>query len=396
MPSESEDAKYERKKILFIFDSKFSEWKGTQRFFYEFGNFLVLHEYKVTLIENDRRSAEELMQVAVDLPFNVISLRLRKIFSIYLVPRRIIMDLNPDVIYVNSLNSFPIFPFLRFRIIFGMHVIHVSSFKYALLGQRLKFWIKKLLFSPIVKFIWKNKNIMIHALNTDQRDWIINITKNRFPVKVIGNPVDCEIDDNIAYLENMKKNERFTVLFFGSLSREKGFSGFLSILNFISSNHLLEGVSFIIAGGGKLKSEAEMISRNNSNITFIERPGEEQKRKIMLSSDLFVFPSINENFPITAVEAQSTGLPCLFSDITPLKNMIIEGKNGFCMPLSDGFENRFYEKIIRYRYLWASDYEKYREMRVEIAETTRRLCKENVLPQLLDMVESFLKTRELP
>ena len=115
----------------------------------------------------------------------------------------------------------------------------------------------------------------------------------------------------------------------------------------------------------------------------------------MLSSDLFVFPSINENFSIGSVEAQSCGLPCLFSDITPLKNIAIEGKTGYCLSLDDGFEKRFSDKIAEYLKLWQNDYEGYRKMRIEIAEITRRLCKENVLPQLLDMVESLIKKETL-
>ena len=30
----------ENRKVLFVFDSKFSGWKGTQKFFFEFGNYL--------------------------------------------------------------------------------------------------------------------------------------------------------------------------------------------------------------------------------------------------------------------------------------------------------------------------------------------------------------------
>lgn len=142
-----------------------------------------------------------------------------------------------------------------------------------------------------------------------------------------------------------------------------------------------------------MKQEAETLSRNSKNIRFIERPNDEEKKNIMLSSDLFVFPSVYENFPLTAVEAQSSGLPCLFSDITPLRNIVIEGKTGYCLSLDGAFEKRFFDKIQEYLLLWSNDYERYKKMRVEIAEITSRLSKENVLPQLLDMVESFLKSK---
>ena len=111
----------------------------------------------------------------------------------------------------------------------------------------------------------------------------------------------------------------------------------------------------------------------------------------MLSSDLFVFLYIKENFPFTVIEAQSSGLPCPFSDITPLKNIVIEGKTCYYLPLGKDFEKIFSNKISEYKHPWETDYEKYRSIRIEIAEVTRRMCKEHVLPQLLDMVESFLK-----
>ena len=140
-----------------------------------------------------------------------------------------------------------------------------------------------------------------------------------------------------------------------------------------------------------MRDQAISASQKYENVEFIKRPNDEQKRKLMLSSDLFVFPSINETFSIISVEAQSCGLPCLFSDITPLKNIAIEGKTGYCLSLDDGFEKRFSDKITEYFQTWQNDYNKYVKMRMEIAEITRRLCRENVLPQLLDMVESSIK-----
>ena len=141
----------------------------------------------------------------------------------------------------------------------------------------------------------------------------------------------------------------------------------------------------------KILLYVEELLKIYDDISLSIRPTDEQKKKIMLSSDLFVFPSINENFSIGSVEAQSCGLPSLFSDITPLKNIAIEGKTGYCLSLAEGFEKRFSDKITEYFQIWQNDYNKYVKMRIEIAESTRRLCRENVLPQLLDMVESLIK-----
>jgi hypothetical protein len=37
------------------------------------------------------------------------------------------------------------------------------------------------------------------------------------------------------------------------------------------------------------------------------------------------------------------------------------------------------------------NYEKYKEMRIEISVLSKRLCKEEVLPKLLDMIQYFVQ-----
>ena len=388
------ETKSQRYKIMFVFDSRFAEWKGTQRFFYEFGSYLVEKGCRVELIENNIGFNESPIPLNIDIPFDIISFKFHKIFSIYHLPKKIIQKYDPDVIYVNSFTTFPLIPMSNFRTIYGMHIIHVSSLKYMKRIERLKFNIKRALFILIVRLFWRKKDVAIHALNTEQLDWINGVTKNRFPVWVIGNPVECQIDQNIEHIRNMGKNEKFTILFFGSLSWMKGFSEFLRILDFVEQTGVNEKISFIIAGDGTLIKEAILRTEKFENVKFVRRPDDSKKREIMLNADLFVFPSMFENSSITAVEAQASGLPCLFSDITPLRNLLIYGKTGYSIPLEGDFEKRYFEKIEQYLDLWLTDYDKYRNLRMDISGATKRLCKENVLPKLLDMVESFINDRD--
>lgn len=379
-------------KVLFIFDSKFSEWKGTQKFFYEFGDYLKKNGYTITLLENDRNSKINILPNGMVLPFTIISCRFRKILSIYFIPRKIIDDINPTTIYVNSFNTLPTIPRSNYKVIFGMHVVHVSSLKYMKMGK-IKFRLKSYIFKFIAYLFWKNKDIMIHALNDDQSNWVKKILKNKFPVKVIGNPVACQLVENKEFIEHMRKNDKFTLLFFGSLSKDKGFGKFLKILDYVEKSCIKEKISFIIAGAGVLRQEAINRVIEYNNIIFIEKPDDKRKKELMLSSDLFIFPSINENYPITAVEAQSSGLPCLFSDIIPFRKIVITDKTGYCLSLNHDFEKQFFIKIINYLKMWQTQYKKYIKLRLDIVELSRTLCKENVLPQLLDMMNSFSNSK---
>ena len=40
---------------------------------------------------------------------------------------------------------------------------------------------------------------------------------------------------------------------------------------------------------------------------------------ILQAMDVFVFPSLYEGLPVTLIEAQSTGLPCIISNQVPLE-----------------------------------------------------------------------------
>jgi len=57
----------------------------------------------------------------------------------------------------------------------------------------------------------------------------------------------------------------------------------------------------------------------------------------------------------------------------------------------NNIEKMAYDKIYEYMQLWMNNYEKYKEMRIEISVLSKRLCKEEVLPKLLDMTQYFVQ-----
>ena len=46
---------------------------------------------------------------------------------------------------------------------------------------------------------------------------------------------------------------------------------------------------------------------------------------LMQTMDVFVFPSLYEGLPVTMVEAQASGLPCLISDKVPPECILTDG-----------------------------------------------------------------------
>ena len=74
---------------------------------------------------------------------------------------------------------------------------------------------------------------------------------------------------------------------------------------------------------------------------------------LMQAMDVFVFPSLYEGLPVTMVEAQAAGLPCLISDKVPPECIITEGLVDI-LSLSAGPET-WAERILEKRILHRTD-----------------------------------------
>ena len=75
---------------------------------------------------------------------------------------------------------------------------------------------------------------------------------------------------------------------------------------------------------------------------------------LMQTMDVFVFPSLYEGLPVTMVEAQASGLPCIISDKVPSECILTEGLVNI-MPLSASPE-AWAEKILAMRAIPRTDH----------------------------------------
>lgn len=75
---------------------------------------------------------------------------------------------------------------------------------------------------------------------------------------------------------------------------------------------LPENYYYIIVGKGKLAEELLALDKTNRLRLLGYR---EDVRELLWSSDVFVFPSLQEGLPVALMEAMAAGLPCVASDI---------------------------------------------------------------------------------
>ena len=95
----------------------------------------------------------------------------------------------------------------------------------------------------------------------------------------------------------------------------------------------------LLVGGGEgmtaIQQKVEKLGLKDSVIFTGIRP---DVNRLLQAMDVFVFPSLYEGLPVTMVEAQAAGLPCVISDKVPDECIVTEGLVTV-QKLSDSAEN---------------------------------------------------------
>lgn len=97
-------------------------------------------------------------------------------------------------------------------------------------------------------------------------------------------------------------------------------------------------VRFDFYGNPMTDSPAEEIERAFDAVGFPERIVYHgpvygaDKERVLCRADIFCFPSLNEAFPLTVLEAMSAGLPVVASDVGAVCEAVEDGRGGVIVP----------------------------------------------------------------
>ena len=76
----------------------------------------------------------------------------------------------------------------------------------------------------------------------------------------------------------------------------------------------------LLVGDGRLRADIEKkIQQLHLEDKVILTGVRNDVAELLQAMDVFVFPSIYEGLPVTIIEAQAAGLPCLISDKVPIE-----------------------------------------------------------------------------
>ncbi|MCX9085633.1 MAG: glycosyltransferase family 4 protein [Candidatus Methanoperedens sp.] len=154
-------------------------------------------------------------------------------------------------------------------------------------------------------------------------------------------------DKNIIRTELEIPDNRIVFIWVGRLIEEKRPDILLHL--FLQFGDLSEKFYLIVVGDGKLREKLENLAEKYQlkNIRFFGAIEYSLMSKIIGCGDYYIMTSSYEGQPLTLLEAMSSGLPCIVSDIPNLD--IIEDANcGIIIDFSD--IEKAAQKIIKYVY----------------------------------------------
>ena len=163
---------------------------------------------------------------------------------------------------------------------------------------------------------------------------IFKIKYNNPNIIVIPNPVREILID--------KKIEKEKIIVTVSrLVKGKGLERLIRMFKTINN----QDWRLFIIGGGYLKNDLKRVIHELSLDDHVILTGFQQNVDYYLSlASIFAFTSESEGYPNALLEAMVAGLPCIsFDCITGPSDMIIDGLNGYLVPIND--DQQFIEKL---------------------------------------------------
>lgn len=129
--------------------------------------------------------------------------------------------------------------------------------------------------------------------------------------------------------ENVSLNGKIRLLSVARLAPEKGVLYALKALKQFKINHPDVAIEFDIIGEGPLRQELESFIAEQELtecVSLLGRKKTDEVRDLMITSDVFVLPSLAEVLPTVLLEAQSCEMPILATDVGSVKDMVAQGE----------------------------------------------------------------------
>jgi len=193
-----------------------------------------------------------------------------------------------------------------------------------------RYWLQESFKNRAAKYIAKYIFRVANAIQTDGYETFDEL-KKRYGPKVFWKPI---VPSNISDFKNINYStggrEKIQILFIGRLVKQKNIPALIKVISGIvmASRRVL----FTIVGDGPLREF--LLNEVNKNklenyVKYIPKCSRKEMVKIFLDHQIFILTSFYEGFAKVFMEAGAAGLPIVTFNVSGVKNIIIDGVNGF-------------------------------------------------------------------
>jgi len=172
--------------------------------------------------------------------------------------------------------------------------------------------------------------------NDSQKDFLLdNYKVNANKIYVIPQGVKISSYTYNDLWKKRQETDEIRVVFVGRLAEDKGIRQLIDVMHELHRNH--KNVKLDIIGKGDL--ESEILTQKHPFITlhgYLKRP---ELEAVLIQGDVFCLPSKSETFGLAIVEAMQMGLPIVMNSGNYLPGLIVNGQEGFRIPLKHDSSN---------------------------------------------------------
>ena len=188
------------------------------------------------------------------------------------------------------------------------------------------------------------KNTPFSAISLQVKDELKSLGVAEDRIRYIPNGVDTEIFKPVE--DELKKKMRaefnipqndLVLLSTGSLTITKNP---LTLINIYSSiENTYKDTCLAIAGRGPLEERVRRLAEEKGiKVIFLGRIEYREMPDLYACADMYIMTSLYEGLPLTLLEAMSSGLPSIVSNVTSISSMVSDAKAGIVVNIENEHE----------------------------------------------------------
>ena len=178
-----------------------------------------------------------------------------------------------------------------------------------------------------LKFFFYNLSDQIIAISKKSEKSLKKIVIFKKKIILIFNPYLTKI----LKIDRKNKSKKFSILSVGRITKQKNFDLLINSVSNLSKKY--KNIELTIVGNGNLFEQTHNKILNQKNIKLIK--WKKNLKSFFLKSDLFVLSSYYEGLPNVLIDAVNYEVPCLATDVSGVRDILIQGKGGLITPNND-------------------------------------------------------------